>query len=261
MFNFKFLILVFILTISLISCKEETYRYNKIERKKFIKILIDIHKNDALIKLEELSDKNLKKVDSLSYYNQIFKEHGITRAQFYNTFEYYIKNMDDFLEMQKIIVDSLNARYNYIDSINRLNLEKNDLWKLKRTWTLPDDGITNSIPFKHISNKSGNYTISAEIKSFEDDLSKSLKIRIEAHYEDTTENFRQKDIYTKNGEWEKYNVTISTNPNKKLKFIKGELLSHSNKTTYMHVKVKNIMLTFEKTEDTEKKNPDKEGEK
>ena len=251
MCNLRKVLFVGFFVFLLFSCNKsnDNHSDNVLNKRDFISIMIDIHKTDALLNVESLFDNKLDYQDSLSYYNQIFKKHNTTREIFYNTVYYYLDDMNRFIDIQKIIVDSLNAKFIYLDSIEKMSLQNNDLWVLKRQWSLPEDGVTNSIPFNIATKKHGHYTLSAKISSSPDDLSKDLKIVITAVYADNS--FDQKDlkIITKKEEWKEYSIIIQTNPIKTLKNIEGEVIAHSSATTYMHLNVKDIMLTFELMED------------
>ncbi|MBN2662904.1 MAG: DUF4296 domain-containing protein [Bacteroidales bacterium] len=242
---FKTLTIIIFFSVSFFACNQNDKSNELIPKKTFINLLIDLHKVDALLNNMGLMDNKLTNEDSLSYYNKIFQDYDITRAQFYYTFDYYTHNMSDFLELQKIVIDSLNNEFILLDSLAKIGLRQQDLWTLKREWSLPKDGVTNSIPFKFATKNPGNYTLTADIKSYPDDLSKELEMKIGAYYSDASEDVNAVKIDVKNGTWKQYSVKVSVNPNKQLSYIEVELLSHSNNTTYMHVQVKGVMLTFE----------------
>lgn len=244
----KTLTIIIFFSFSFYSCNQNNKSNELISKRTFINILIDLHKTDALLSNIDLMDKKLTNTDSLSYYNKIFQDYNITRAQFYYTFDYYTHHMSDFLALQKIVIDSLNNEFEILDSLTKIGLQQQDLWTLKREWSLPEDGVTNSIPFKFATQKAGNYTLTAEIKSYPDDLSKDLMMKIGAYYSDSTMDEKTIKIELKNASWKQYTLSVSVNPNKRLNYIEVELLSHSNKTTYMHVQVKGIMLTYEELE-------------
>ncbi|MBN2890767.1 MAG: DUF4296 domain-containing protein [Bacteroidales bacterium] len=255
MFKTFLKIFVFVFFTLNISCNNEDevkHSSDIMSKKEFISILIDINKTDALLTKESLFDNKLSHPDSLSYYNQVFKKHGVTREIFYNTLHHYLNDINKFLEIQKIVVDSITLKYNYLDSIERLSLQNNDLWALKRNWAFPDDGVTNSIPFEIKMQNQGTYTLSARIMSYPDDLSKDLKMKINANYSDGTFDQKEVKILLKNAQWLDYTAVIQTNINKKLESVDGEVTSHSESTTYMHVLVQEIMLTYEPFEDAMK---------
>ena len=246
------LAIVFVFLSSCSYKDKEKHSTDILNKKTFISMLIEIHKADALLNKESLFDNKLTNPDSLSYYNQIFKKYKTTREIFYNTIVYYLNNMEKFNEIQKTVTDSLTNRYKILDSLEKISLKKEDLWNLKRKWVLPDDGVTNAIPFNLKVSKNGEYTLSATIISYADDLSKDLKFKIIADYADSSFDKKELKLFTKNSQWKDYSLTLQTNPNKILTNIEGEVVSHSNTTTYMHIGIKDIMLTFKSQENIEK---------
>ncbi len=246
--NLKYLFILIFLVFFSCKSKNSEENLNLMSRKQFIKILIEIHKADALLGFQSLTDQKLSHPDSLSYYNQIFKEYNISRIEFYQTIKYYLENMEKFIEIQKIVIDSLKNQYQLTDSLERLSLKNNDLWDLKRKWSLPDDGVTNTIPFKIMITLQGSYTLSASILSYNDDLSKDLQLKVVAVYDDNFKDEKSIKISVKNSSWKDYSVSIITNPNKSLRYIEGEVLSHNPTTTYMHIDVKDIMLVHKISE-------------
>jgi hypothetical protein len=149
-----------------------------------------------------------------------------------------------FVNIEKIVLDSLNKRYNYLDSLDNIVLKKNDIWNLKKSWNLPKDGVTNSIPFNFYTNKNGTYTISAKIRVYDDDMSKDLKIELFAYYANGTHDSRFLRIRKDSEQWEDYSLAIHTNGRKKLDHIGGHILGHTISTNYMHIAVKDICLIF-----------------
>ncbi len=243
----KLAIFLLIINLSLLQfCKKDRHS-SIIPQKKFTEILTEIHIADALLTKENKLDAKLKYPDSLSYYNQIFKKYNVSREQFYNSITYYMQDMQTFIDIEKSIVDTLNARFQILDSLERLSLAKQDLWQKKREWTLPDDGVTNAIPFQVIANQNGIYNLIAEVLLYPDDMSKDLKMKIHVDYTDGTSDERTVKIVGRNATWQQYSISLTTNPNKQVKgFVSGEVLSHASSTTYMHLRVRNIMLTYAK---------------
>ncbi len=222
---------------------------NVMNRKEFISILIDIHRADALFGYQSLFDAKIKNPDSLSYYNDIFKQYDITREEFYNTVVFYLQNMNNFIEIQAVVIDSLTKELDYLDSLELISLEQRDLWPLKREWLMPEDGITNDIAFNIPMRNAGNYKLIAKIISYPDDKSKGLKMRLLARYSDSSVVEKEVRIAVRKTSWVEYTAEISTNPDKKLVSIEGQITSHSPKTTFMHLSVKDIMLTYAPTKD------------
>ena len=65
---------------------------------KFAQIVYQVHRADAIIEIANLEDKNLKN-DSLSYYNGLFANLGITRREFIEEIEWYTQHPDKYLEL------------------------------------------------------------------------------------------------------------------------------------------------------------------
>ncbi len=230
------------------SEKQEAKTTDILSRRQFISILIDIHIADALLNKEGLFDSKLTHPDSMSFYNYIFIKHNTSRQIFYNTLYFYLEDMNKFSEIQAIVIDSLTKKYELLDSLEKISLKQQDLWDMKRNWSLPEDGVTNSLPFKIKIQKHGTYRLSAKIISYPDDMSKDLSLKIIATYSDSTFDVREEKARTKDAVWRDYNVIINTNPSKRLEYIEGEVLYHATTTTYMHLQVSEIMLTFAEPE-------------
>ena len=243
---FQIILLIFLLAF-VNSCNNKnnssTNKDKVISEKVFTQMLIKIHLTDALLSKGKLSDKNLTK-DSLSYYNHIFSEFDVSRAQFIYSLNYYIKNINTFVEIQNTVIDSLKTHFALLDSLQNLDIEKLDLWELQRDWSLPEDGVTNTIPYNIKIEKHGTYTLSADFFIHPDDLSSQINMTITLYYSDETSNSEKIRIYRKQKDkWNEFSVSIHSNKDKVLIKIGGELLSHDESTTYMHIDIKNIFLS------------------
>ncbi len=240
------IIFIFFFSFWAFSCgkNRESYNNKVIPAKTFTQILMKIHIADAIFTKENLLDTKLKD-DSLSYYNQIFKEFNISREQFYFSLKYYVKHIDKFIVIENNVKDSLRKKYNLLDSLQRNIMEKHDLWTLKKDWQIPRDGDTNSIFFSFRAKDNGTYTLMAKIYIFPDDLSKNLNMQLTAFYSDSTIQKRAKRIISRK-QWKEYSVVLPLNPSKSLNKIECKILSHSKSTTYMHINVKDIILVNKK---------------
>lgn len=238
-------ILVFVfIFMGVISCNNRDKPV--VEKSVFKDILTDIYMADAVLTTEEKYDNMLERKDSLSYYNYIFKKYNISRNDFYGVYKYYTENLEEFVELQQQIVDDLNAEYEILDSIDMQNTKNKNLWTLKNEWSLPEDGVTNSIPFEFDAIEAGVYELKMKVYLFRNDLSVDLRIELVAVYDDETEQEVQMPIKYIFDKWQDVDISILTDSDKNLRFISGNLLAHSSSTTYMRVMVKDIFLIYRK---------------
>ncbi len=246
-------LLLIVVTGLFFSCSKnsEHQKSKMMSEDKFRSILTDIFVADAFLNKKNLNDSKLENIDSLSYYNFIFKKYGVSREEFYKTYRYYLDNIDELVKIQQSVVDSLTKRYHIVDSLQKIKFKTNNLWNLKPDWLLPDDGVTNSIPFRIVANRPGEYALMAKIKVFPDDLSGDLKMTLRVTYADSTTTEKFVRIFGRSGTEKDYFVKIRTNPYKQIKTISGEILDHSESTTYMHVSVRDIVLSYTEVDTTQ----------
>lgn len=242
--SFKNIWLIISLIILFQSCRVKEDR-QIIPKKKFEAILVDLFVTDAVLNKENLTDAKLPKIDSLSYYNYVFKKYNVSREKFYNSYKYYLAHIDQLVKIQSNVLDSLKSKFNYLDSIEKIKYEQNNLWPLKSNWSLPDDAVVSYIPFKIYSSRIGKYMLMAKIKVYPDDLSRDLKMVLKVTYKDSTEYSKFVRILQRRQDFQDYSLQISVNPNKIPVSIEGSILDHSESTTYMHIDVKDIILSFE----------------
>jgi hypothetical protein len=234
-----------LLCIFIFSCGEKDGHY--ITEDKFIEILLDIHIYDAILNKEGLTDKNITVNDSLSYYNYLYKKHNITRIQFREALEYYSQNTEKFSLMYDKIMIILNQQYDSIINLEITQITQIDtsnLWNLKDTWNLPEDGKYQTIKYSIDSGKHGIYTLSADIKLHFDDGTVNPRMSIHIYYTDGTYDSNMNGTMQKNGEWKNHKVIIKTDDSKQIDYISGWLLDHSIGTKAKHSEVKNIVLKF-----------------
>jgi len=217
----------------------------------FLSVLKDIHKSDGIVTASKLGVK--MKSDSVSIYNYILKKHNISRDDFKKTVQYYSLHTDQY----NVFYDSLTNYFDTLENIIKVEMEIEkekrieerkrekdslNLWPLKDEWELPEDGETNPIAFSIPTEEHGTYVFSASIRIFRDDRSKNLRMTIIANYSDGTKDLNSAGTMVKDGKFEKYEVRLKTNENKKLISISGWLLDHSKGTEKKHVSVKEVEL-------------------
>ncbi len=222
-----------------------------LKEKDFIDILIDIHKADGIIEFKNLQSVR-NHTDSISLYNYVLKKHNVSREKFRKTVDYYAVHNEEYINIYKTVQSYFNKQIKELqiladkDRQEELKKEKlkdtTELWNLKKEWNLPEDGKKNPIPFKIDIQKQGTYILSARIKFFPDDYSVKQRMTIIANYFDGTKDVNSNGTMVKDGRFDNFDVSVKVNPKKKLKYISGWLLDHSEGTKSKHAQVRNISL-------------------
>ena len=229
--------------LALSSCGNEP----PISESKAVEVIIKMHEADAIMFVAGYSDANLKG-DSASYYNYIFKETGVSKAEFLETIEWYTQHPERYKTLYEKVVKVVNAeddRKRENDDQNRQKAE-NDIWNLRSYYNLPTDGATNPIAYEIPANDHGIYTISADFTFYQDDGTNNPRLTIIADYFDETNEVIMTTGFKKDGIQRHFSAMIKTNPNKDLKQIRGWVLDHSDPTGNKHVDVSNITLLYTK---------------
>ncbi len=242
----KILLLTLLVLLTVTSCKrtKDQYHYSGkiIPRQKFIKFLIDLHITDATLANINAWDNKLKNHDSLSYYNYLLKKYDINYMDFERSLNYYMRDVEDFQDLYKIVIDSLKNRLYILDSMQQKSLSKPNLWTGKKYYLIPfQDNPQDSIPFEYDDPKPGIYELSADIMVFDDDKTYNLEMLMAVQYEDGSGDTVTSSIYFKDNQFHKYIVKLRVKDSIKPVKIYGNLLDYS-KSLYMHVKVRKIRL-------------------
>ncbi len=248
--NIKIFFYILIL-INFVACNKEVKKRDILKKDKFINTLIEIHKANGLIQVKNLQAKNNTK-DSVSLYNYILKKENISRKKFRNTVDWYAVHYDEYLKVIDSVQSYFSKKQKELEIITKqerqAELEKKkrpdttDLWNLKKDWKLPDDGKKNVIPFTIKTKKQGTYTLKAKIKIYPDDQSVNTRMTIFANYKDKSKDKNSNGTMVKDGKFNDFDVSITTNPEKELESISGWVLNHSKGTKQKHIEVKNISL-------------------
>jgi hypothetical protein len=254
--GYKIIFSLIIAIIFLVGCKnnEKVRKREILSDEKFYAILIDLHMAEGIMTSTNI--RQTKRInDSISMYNYVLKKHDVSRLQFVRTIEYYTIHPEKYT----IFYDSLERYFENLDKQLKKELmteneiqktkDSTNLWNLKENWYLPEDGKTNPIAFKIEAQKQGIYTLSARIKVFKDDQSINQRMTIIANYEDGTKDLNTIGTILKEEKFEEYEVSLTTDTTKVLKFISGWLLDHSKGTTSKHVHVDEIKLKYSKQPD------------
>lgn len=237
-----------------ISCKKEKNNVSAdiISQKKFINMLIDIHKADAYLLMNGYTDEKLvNKLDSMSYYNSIFVKYGVNRQEFINTLNYYMNNMEKLIEIQKIVISKLDEEYAMLDTISKQSANQVDLWTQNREWSIKQEGTTNIIPFSIETQGQGTYSIEAEYYIYKDNTSENIEMKIISFYSDGTKdtsNFDFNPYKVSRNTWLKYTLSHTTEPEKQIIKIEGYLLGITWKKAFTHVDIKGVKFIYDNPE-------------
>jgi len=239
--------IMFLILLGFISCQTQEQK-EIISEDKFIDIVYDLHLMDGVLVAEKLNTK-ISPNDTVSYYNYVLKKNNVSRAEFDKTVEYYTEHTDEYAIIYGKVLKKINELQE--DKKNKEKTEADstkvagNLWNLKAEWHLPEDGVKNSIPYEFELNIAGKYTVSADIKMYEDDKTDDPRLTIIANYSDGTRDTQSDRSMEKDGKFHTYILSIITDKNKKLESISGWILDHGKTTLSKHSEVKNIKITYE----------------
>ncbi len=241
----KFTLIIMIgLSFMLSSCTKE--EEPPLERNLFKTVLKDLHIADGVVNAKNIT-KQIRNDKEVNIYSFVLKKHKVNRMDLETTISYYAMRPDKYIEIYKEISKELKE----IDKNIKLTVEvkdnpvkdKNNLWKRKTKWELPDDGKTNPITFKLEKPEHGEYTLSANIKLFPDDGSISQRMTILVQYDDGTQEENSVGNIKKDGKYYPHKVFIHTDTSRNISRITCWVLNHSQGTSNKHASVKDIKLT------------------
>jgi len=239
---------IFILLLAitgLLSCKTDRKSKIIIPGDKLKEILTDIYTVDGyyMMKYNDLARQH----DTASYYTEVFKEYGYTKANFDSTMKYYSTRTKKFEAIYDDVITNLNKLQHQIFMLEQYADTNRNLFKKKEIWNLPKDDAREMVPFKIAIKDTGLYTIILQLKFWNDDQSIDPHLTAYFWYDDGT----------KKGHIDYFPV-IQYHPTKRLvvlntqkitlhlkgTFIKGWVLNHNNIDQHFkkHVEVKAIII-------------------
>jgi hypothetical protein len=160
------------------SCGHDKNKVRKrdlIPEKELVPLLTDLYITDGLLQYPAIKNEFRTK-DTISSYIDVIKKHGYTKDQLDKTLHYYFLN--DTRKLQKIY-DRVLARLSEMQSRNetdRKSAVNNNLWDQKTSFSIPEDGLNNSIYFNIPINDTGYFSLTLSAVLFKND--KSLNPRI-----------------------------------------------------------------------------------
>jgi hypothetical protein len=237
---------IFWLFLTIVSCKNEG-RKNLIPRGKFKDVMVDIYMADGyyMLKYNDLPKQN----DTSNYYNDVLKQYGYTRANFDSTLKYYSSRIKELDEIYDDVLTELNKRQQEAYLLQQYDTDSTrNLYKKKKIWSLPKDGPREMIPFKVAIKDTGLYTIVVQLRVYNDDHAKNLRLTSFFWSKDGTKSGRREYFPTITYKKTRRLVVLSTSKHisgkKKATHIQGWILNHDNTDTRFkkHVEVKSIII-------------------
>ncbi len=136
----KKVIVIFVLSIFLVSCKTEREKIHEtqspskpeISEKQMVELLIDIHIADAYLGnfqkdfTKQCQTKlHISKNDAFkSLYGSLFRKHGVSQKEFYQALRYYSFHQDELISIYERVIDKLNMKKDSAQFANK-KIKKN----------------------------------------------------------------------------------------------------------------------------------------
>ncbi|HLO61148.1 MAG TPA: DUF4296 domain-containing protein [Bacteroidales bacterium] len=240
--------IVIILLLS-VSCRHN-HKAFILPEKQFISVLVDLHIAES-IGVQYRRDMDLKyRVDSATLYGSVFEKHHITRAMFDSTLIYYGARPEKFQKIYNAVTAKLKRmEQDIIDTEKQIEIAGTEtLYKNDTTYVFPKNGpdrIAIDVPISG----PGIYTVSADVKLLDDDMSVDPRMSVYLYKSDTSAegrklNFQEIRFTNRTGENRNYEavrrVIDSSYTN-----IRGYIANYSNtdSTFRRNMVVKNIIVT------------------
>ncbi len=240
--------LIILITITLLSCNNETKEKPALTPKEFENMLFDIHLADGILSAENIY-RTGKLYRPSYYYNSIFEKYNITSEKWDSCVDYYSQNTIAYTQMYDKVIDSLNRlETQYRIKIKEAELEQDtiNLWTQKTAWKIPQDGCPN-LTFAIPVSKKGIYTITATIKRYPND--QNIDPRIEAYFwkKDSLGNVKKVEFspapIVRDSIFRTYTIQLEY-PDSTYTYLRGNLFSTNNKFVDFteHYEIKNIKI-------------------
>lgn len=97
-----------------------------LDKEQFTSLLLDMHRVDGTLAVSKGSRGN-NDLKNYTYYNDLFKKYGITRAEFDSCMYYYSAQTVMFSKMYDVVIDSLNKQLTAVDKVLNKLKEKDSV--------------------------------------------------------------------------------------------------------------------------------------
>jgi hypothetical protein len=160
------MLITFVITIQ--SCDKKTKKSGLVPVRDLVPILTDLYIADGLLSYQPLRMKYNAK-DSVTNYMDVIDKHGYTKEQVDRTLKYYFFNNQKKLQN---VYDQVLARLSEIQSEIETEippLPSANLWNQKQFFSLPEDGVHNTLFFSIPAKDTGMYVLSFTAILYNDD--------------------------------------------------------------------------------------------
>jgi hypothetical protein len=232
------------------SRRSKLDRRNLIPENKLVPILTDIYLTDGLLGMPRISIR-YPMLDSISTYSNEVEKYGYTKETLDKSLKYYfIKNPRKLIKIYDKVLGILSEMESRIQKdILSSRGEPGSLWTGPVSLSFPDPTGIDSTVFDITLNRSGTYTLTANVTIFPDDQSLNPGLTAFTCHPDSIEtgrrNFIEPVYYVKDGHEHRYIVIFSVPPKTTLR-IRGNLYDFANNPDdwEKHLLIKNIAVTY-----------------
>ena len=235
-----------LMAVAMVACKDDN---DLIPRRKLVRVLAEIHIADG-IAVDNMGQKAGPRIDSTSLYSAVFKKHGVTRAAFDSTMNYYSTRPEELQEFYDQVSTILKKREEALKKITEASLEATgtEIWNNVRAVYLPEMGKTNMVEVAIPVSDTGSYTARATITLYRDDATINPRMTLYYYYDNGTpqgyRDYFQEIRLQKDDNEHTYSVTKALSDTN-VTHILGTLLNHSNHDTFFikHAVVTSLVVT------------------
>lgn len=220
-----------------------------LDQSDMIKILVDMHKTEALLAEKGLSYGNYS--SKAPYYNFVLKKYGITQAQFDSSLVWYTKNPKKFgriyddvtVQLTKFQKEIKGGKYHAVDTLELAKIKVN-IWPKQMKYVMTKDSARTHLDFE-IPNQSfmygDTYILKFLLRISPEDSSVRQRVVLRINYANGKVDSVYKTAYH-DSLLRRYTFRFPAIRKLKIKSISGQLLGSSAYKGKLHATVDSIAL-------------------
>lgn len=220
-----------------------------LDQSDMIKILVDMHKTEALLAEKGLSYGNYS--SKAPYYNFVLKKYGITQAQFDSSLVWYTKNPKKFgriyddvtVQLTKFQKEIKGGKYHVVDTLELAKIKVN-IWPKQMKYVMTKDSARTHLDFE-IPNQSfmygDTYILKLLLRIAPEDSSVRQRVVLRINYANGKVDSVYKTAYH-DSLLRRYTFRFPAIRKLKIKSISGQLLGSSAYKGKLHATVDSIAL-------------------